>query len=192
MKTVGEVKGVGMEEIDIGKLHVGNLKLEDLYIIEEKPLRVKVGERYLLIKPLPLRQVDRFEMMLADLLLRWAGYLEGIQILDYSGLHNLERTKAFGLMWKRLLKKNKEFLKDVCKLICKPYGFSVRYFMKHATYDVVTQCFLATQLLNYDAIKKNIQFLLTRAHIIQQSPAFLSTLLGSTDGVKKKRLTPRY
>ncbi|MHA1290716.1 MAG: hypothetical protein ACTSPB_25305 [Candidatus Thorarchaeota archaeon] len=181
-----------MEEVDVGKLHVGNLKLEDLYIIEEKPLRVKVGERYLLIKPLPLRQVDKFEMQLADLLLKWSKYLEDIQILDYSGLHTLPRIEAFSTAWKRLLKKDKKFLRDVCKLICKPYKFSVRYFMKHATYDTVTQCFLATQLLNYDAVKKNIQFLLTKAHIIQQSPALLATLRGSSGGVKKKRLTPRY
>jgi len=173
-------------------MNIGNLELEDLYIIEEKPLRVKIGKKYLYVKPLPLRKVDKFEMMLADLLIKWSNYLRNIEILDYGGLHNIPKIEAFSFSWKRKLKKDKRFLNDVIKLICKPYKFPIRYFKKHATYDVVTQCFLATQLLNYDAVKKNIQYLITRASIIQRSPPSLSSLLKNSDGPRKQHLTPRY
>ena len=173
-------------------MDINNLKLDDLYIIEEKPLKVKLGKKYLLIKPLSLRQADKFEMMLADLLIKWNNYLENISILDYGDLHNIPKLEAFSFSWKRKLKKDKRFLNDIIDLICKPYKFPVKYFKKYATYETVTQCFLATQLINYDAVKKNIQFLIIRASIVQQSPASLSSLLKNLDGQKNMSLTPRY
>lgn len=171
---------------------VRRLELEDLYIIEERPLRVKIGRRLLFISPLPLRRVDKFERMFADLLIKWRKYIGNIEILDYTKLKDGESVDAFSFLWKRLLKKEKKFLLDVCKLICEPYKFSVHYFMKRATYDVVIQCFLASQLINYDSVKKNIQFLLLRAGMLQAKQSSLATLQESTDGQKKKRLTPRY
>jgi hypothetical protein len=171
---------------------VRKLELEDLYIIEERPLRVKIGRRLLFISPLPLRKVDKFEKMFADLLIKWRKYIGNIEILDYTKLKSSESVEAFAFLWKRLLKKEKKFLIDVCKLICEPYRFSVHYFMKRATYDVVTQCYLASQLINYDSVKKNIQFLLVRAGMLQAKQPLLATLQENMDGQKRRHLTPRY
>jgi hypothetical protein len=173
-------------------MNVSKLKLEDLYIIEEKPLRVRIGKRELFVKSLPLKEVDKFENRLADLLIRWRNHLQDIDILNYADLHNLKKIHTFTFLWKRKLKSNQRFLKDVCRLICKPYRFSVRYFMRHATYETVTQCFLATQLINYDAVKKNLDWLIIRAGIIQASPTLLTTSVESGDGQKSKHLTPRF
>jgi len=173
-------------------MDISNLKYNDLDILEEKPLRVRIGRRWLLIRQLPLREADRFEISLADFLIRWSAEMKGIKILDYGDLKSNDEVKAFSFQWRRLLKSNKRLLDDVIKLICKPHGFSRRYFRKHATYDLVTQCFLASQLLNYEAVKKNIEFLLKRAHIIQQSPTSLISSQERTDGAATKRLKPRY
>ena len=173
-------------------MDVRKLELEDLYIIEEKPLKVRIGTKYLLIKPLALRDADKFETMFAGLLIKWSTYLSNISILDYTGLSDTKKVGTFSFLWKRLLKKDKRFLVDMCKLICKPYKFPVHYFRKHATYATVTQCYLATQLLNYDAVKKNITYLFQRANIVQQSSTLLSTSQKTSGGAKTIRLVPRY
>lgn len=173
-------------------MDVKNLKYSDLEIIEERPIRIKVGRRSLLIKPLPLRKVDEFEIMLANLLLNWRLHLQGISILDYNSLKDDISVYEFSELWLKALKSSKLFTKDVLKLICKPYGFSWRYFRKHATYEIMTQGFLATQLLNYEAVKKNVKFLLTRASTIQQSSTSPITSEEPSDGQKNGHLKPRY
>jgi hypothetical protein len=174
-------------------------KVEDMILIEEIPLSIKLGDKTILVGNLNWDNENKFfrdwAKILSLILAKKYNFEIGMDLLQDSlklkqvlNTHTKIKRKLKNLICNTVLKQQQfyyDILKDKIKVIkWKPCSF--RYFKKWVSTEIIMQICKAIHLYNFDAVKKNLSILAGSLGLHQHVENYMYHWLRNSGGLMGK------
>lgn len=175
-------------------------EIDEVTILEEAPVKVRVGERFVLIKQLTVREYFWVSKAILKMYLRYSAEFIAIYKLYNEAKNEKDRLKSLSTYLITVIKIN-GFRKELIKLLNKIFPevglhlpFTASYLERHATPNTIMQLLFGLYQFNVVDLKKNLQTLLDSTELRETlvSANLKSSSKENSTGPKDSSIKPRF
>jgi len=175
-------------------------EIDEVTILEEAPVKVRVGDRYVYIRQLTVREYFWLIKTITKMWLRYSAEFVSIYKLYTETLTEKDRWKNLSNYLVTILKVD-AFRRDLMKLLNKVFPgvgrhlpFMPSYLEKHATPNTIMQLLFGLYQFNIVDLKKNLTTLLESTELKETlvSSNLKSSSKENSTGKKDSSIKPRF